>query len=249
MDLNSPDTRQMQLQARLSRGQPLNAAHIALEFEVSPDTVRRDLIALERAGQARRVRGGAVPVARPAAPLEERLETEVPPGLVAAALSVIGDAPTLLLDGGTTVLALAEALPPDPGRLVVTPAPRVALACQRRGIEVVLLGGTLSPRGGIATGPGTEDQLTGIAADIAVLGACGLEAEFGLGADDLAEAGVKRVMAQAAVRTMVLTGEGKVGRRARHRVIGCDQFADLVTDAPEARTAAFAAAGVRVHHG
>jgi DeoR family fructose operon transcriptional repressor len=250
LDLNAPDTRQEDLRARLAEGRTLVLAQLAAEFGVSPDTMRRDLIALEAAGLARRVRGGAMPVAAPVAPLAERLETTVvPAGLVRAALAAIGDAPTLLLDGGASVLAVARALPALPGRLVVTPAPRVAIAARDRGIGVVLIGGALSAPGEIATGLDAERGLADLAADVALIGVCGLSADWGLGADDLAEAGMKRQMIAAASRALAVTGAAKIGRRARHRVVPLDRLTGLVTDAPETVTAPFAAAGLETYHG
>uniref|UniRef100_A0AAN0MDU7 DeoR family transcriptional regulator n=1 Tax=Yoonia rhodophyticola TaxID=3137370 RepID=A0AAN0MDU7_9RHOB len=73
MNLNIPDTRQQVLAERLARGQQIVASDVAGEFGVSLDTIRRDILALEADGHAQRVRGGAVPIARPAPPLHMRL--------------------------------------------------------------------------------------------------------------------------------------------------------------------------------
>ena len=42
----------------------VEVAHLATELDVTPETVRRDLTALERQGQLRRVHGGAIPIER-----------------------------------------------------------------------------------------------------------------------------------------------------------------------------------------
>ncbi|BBI48864.1 hypothetical protein HORIV_12850 [Vreelandella olivaria] len=65
--LNVPETRQQQLLAKLASGEQLIAQDLAVEFGVSLDTIRRDIIALEQQGKAQRVRGGAVATA-PASP-------------------------------------------------------------------------------------------------------------------------------------------------------------------------------------
>ncbi|MEP3513130.1 MAG: DeoR family transcriptional regulator, partial [Lentilitoribacter sp.] len=62
MNLNVPDTRQNLLAERLANGVQIVAPKVAAEFGVSLDTIRRDILALEAAGKAQRVRGGAVPV-------------------------------------------------------------------------------------------------------------------------------------------------------------------------------------------
>lgn len=250
MDLNNPDIRQDLLRQRLAGGEQLVVARIADEFDISVDTVRRDLIALEAAGAARRVRGGAVRAAIPAAPMDHRVQ-QVPgshASLARAALDLVGDARTLVLDGGTTVLALARILPPAPDRLIVTPSPWVAIACMANGHQVVMIGGRLSPSGGINVGQETESGLADLAADIAILGACGLDADFGLSSDDLAEAGVKRAMAAAARETIVLADRSKLGLRARHRTLDPAAIDHLVTDGGADQTAALSEAGVRLHH-
>lgn len=250
MDLNIPETRQGLLQARLAGGGQIVAAEVAEEFGVSVDTVRRDIIALAEAGKARRVRGGAVPLATPDDPIAMKLAQGQGPSaaLVAAGLGALAGARTLLLDGGSTVLGLARALPPTPGLVVMTPSPWLAVAAAERGIEVHLVGGRLSARGGIAVGGGALAEAGALAADIAVLGACGLDAAFGLSSDDYEEARMKQAMAASAAKVLVLTGADKIDKRARHRTLALAQLDRLVTDAPPARTAALAARGLQVTH-
>ncbi|MEM8569362.1 MAG: DeoR/GlpR family DNA-binding transcription regulator [Pseudomonadota bacterium] len=232
MLLNVPDTRQSELAARLSAGDQIVAADAAREYGVSVDTIRRDILALEASGKAQRVRGGAVPIAPPAAPLHKRLAQEPPisPSLVEAAITEIGDAKTLLVDGGRTTLRVVERLPPLDGRLVITPSPWVAIACQQQGIAVFLIGGTLRPQGGIATGETALDRIAGVAADIALLGACGIDDGFGLSSDDHDEALMKQAMHAAAHRTIVVAEKSKIGRRARHQTLALSEINTLLTD-------------------
>ncbi|WP_341365786.1 DeoR/GlpR family DNA-binding transcription regulator [Yoonia sp. BS5-3] len=248
MDLNNPDTRQRILGMRLQDGAQLVASQIADEFGVSLDTVRRDILALEASGMATRIRGGAVPIATPAKALHRRLskKTTVATALITAAIKIIGDAKTVLVDGGTTTLALIPQLPRVDGRLVITPSPWVAIACQEANIDVFLLGGTLSPRGGITTGNDTILQAERIAADIAVLGACGIDPDWGLSADDYAEAQMKQAMHAAAAQTIIVTEGKKIGKRARHQTLPLQDIAVIITDAPKDQTAALSEAGAAV---
>ncbi len=246
-DLHSPELRQERIRNLLSGGQPMSATALADRCSVSADTIRRDLVALAEAGLIRRVRGGAV--ARPAPQLTERQAmAPVSPALAAAALPLVEDGMVLIMDGGRSVASLAEALPPLPSGLVVTPSPAVAIAAQARGTPTLLIGGRISGFGGIAVGGATEAALAEVAADWAFLGACGVDPEFGLSADDLAEAGVKRAMAMSARRAAVIAPAERLGRRARHRVITAAEIAVLITDAPPAATAGFAEQGIMLRH-
>lgn len=240
--------RQEALRTRLERGSPLSLVTAAQEFGVSIDSIRRDLKALEEQGFARCIRGGALPVARPLRPTLERMAAtgELAERLADAALPLIQDGMVMALDGGTTVLALAERLPPLPQSLVVTPAPAVALATLAAGIPTQLVGGRISAAGAICVGPDTVAALSGVAVDIAFLGVCGLETGFGLSADDADESHTKRALIAASHRSVALTGADKLGRRARHRVVTCDALNMLITDAGASATAPLAATGLEI---
>ncbi|WP_370311736.1 DeoR/GlpR family DNA-binding transcription regulator [Sagittula sp.] len=247
---NSPEARQDALRLRLDRGLPLNLAALAEEFGVSTDSIRRDLKALEAQGHARCIRGGALPVTRPAAHTLDRLghSGAEQAALAATALPLIENGMVLMMDGGTSVLALAQGLPHLPDCLVVTPAPAVALATLAAGIPTHLVGGRLSGFGAVAVGHETVTALDGIAADLAFIGVCGLDAGFGLSADDPDEAHVKRAMIASAHRAVVLTGAAKLGLRARHRVAPCTALDLLITDATTDLTAPLAASGLEIRH-
>jgi DeoR/GlpR family transcriptional regulator of sugar metabolism len=250
MELNNPDVRLDILQSRLAGGAPLVAHELAAEFDISADTVRRDLIALENLGAARRVRGGAVPMARPAPALRDRsgVDLAIAGRLAHRALGRLRGASTLLLDGGTTCLALARALRPMPGLVVVTASPFIAAETHRRGIGTEILPGRVSEQGGIACGVDCEAMLLDLAADAAVLGACGLDADFGLSSDDILETAVKRRMALSAAQVVVLADRTKLGRRARHRTLSPGEIDVIVTDGDRAMTRSFAASGIEVEH-
>ena len=248
--LNTPEARQEVLQQRLARGESLQMTALAAEFDVSVDTIRRDIAALDAAGVARQVRGGAMPVLAPARPMAERAQqnSTLRDRIAAAALPLVRDGMVILLDGGSTVLRLAQMLPPLPRALVVTPSPAAALATLASGTPTLLIGGPLSPLGAIAVGPGAVAAVQDIAADLCFLGVCGLDADFGLGADDAQEAAVKQAMIAASHRNVVLTGAAKLGARARHRVCACDRLDTVITDATKEETADLTAAGMEIIH-
>lgn len=245
---NSPEARQEALRQRLESGLSLSLTALAEEFGVSVDSARRDLKALESRGLARCIRGGALPPQPLARATLDRLpETDHTP-LATAALPLIEDGMVVFMDGGTTVAALAAALPLLPEALVVTPSPAVALATLRRGTPTHLIGGRLSPSGAIAVGAETVTALTRIAADLAVLGVCGIDPAFGLSAEDAEEAQVKRAMLDAAHRSALLTRAAKLGTRSRFHVAACDVLDILVTDATADTTTPYTDQGMEIRH-
>jgi len=247
-DLNNPHTRQLELQNRIEQGTPLIVTALATELGISIDTVRRDLIALEQQGLVRRTRGGAMPVTAPMPPYLSRVSEPDPmiEPLADSAVQLISQTATVFLDGGTTMNAIATRLPPTFNGLIVTPAPSVALAALSRGASVHLIGGSLCPEGAMATGGATERAVGDFAADVCLLGACGLWSDFGLSAEDVGEAGVKRAMAHAATKTVVVTSASKLEWQGRHKVLSLHEIDILVTDAAKDAQRPFIEAGIEV---
>ncbi|MBT1062200.1 DeoR/GlpR family DNA-binding transcription regulator [Bowmanella sp. Y26] len=249
LDLNNPDTRQALLTEKLQQGQ-LVAKALAEELGVSLDTIRRDLMALESAGLLRRVKGGALPVNLPVMPLRRRINQPESwlQRLPAVMKRIVHKTDTLFLDGGVSVLHFAKALPAGFSGLAITPSPYVAIELQSKNIDTLLIGGKLQGQGGIACGADTVAQLQACAADLCILGTCGLDTTFGLSADDSAEASVKRQMAINANKVIALAGAEKLHRRARHKVLSCEELDLLLTDADQQHSMAFYAKGVEIVH-
>ena len=91
----------------------------------------------------------------------------------------------------------------------------------------------LIPQGGIATGDLALTRAADVSADMAILGACGLDISFGLSSDDYDEAQMKRAMCNAANRTLVVTEGEKLGRRARHHTLALNEIDTIISDASE----------------
>lgn len=248
LDLNNPQTRHKVLRERLESGSPLISAALAEELDISVDTIRRDLILLEQRGLVRRIRGGALPLTRPTATYAERAVIPDPNiiPLAERAVLLLPDSATVFLDAGTTMNAIAARLPEDFNGLIVTPAPSVALTALNRGARVNLIGGTLCSEGAMSTGGSAERAISDFAADLCFLGACGLWPDFGLSAESALESGVKRVMALASTRVVVVASSVKLERRGRHRVLDLDEIDILITNALSEHLSSFRKAGVEV---
>ncbi len=250
LDLNNPDTRQAILTERLKQGKTLIARNISTEFAVSADTIRRDFIALENQGLIKRVKGGAVPIQKPAAPLVERMQnnsnwlakvTDHLPTLLA-------NSPTIFLDGGTSVLEFAKHLPFRFSGLVLTPSPLVATVLLELEIETILIGGRIRPLGGIATGVEAANAISNCAANLCILGTCGFHLEYGLSADDYDEASIKREMARCSDQVVVLATSDKLNSRSHHKVLEGADVDILITDGIAELTDCYQIAGIEVLH-
>lgn len=231
----------------------VDVSALAAEFDVTPETVRRDLTSLERRGLLRRVHGGAIPV--------ERLGFE--PGLTArdaalgpekqriarAALAELPAEGAILLDAGTTTARLAEILPADRELTVMTNAVPIAMTLSsRRNVTVLTVGGRVRGRTLAMVDEWALRVLADTYVDVAFLGTNGVSVERGLTTPDVAEAAVKRAMLRAARRVVVLADHTKVGNDYFARFGDLEEVDTLITDSGLDETLAgeLEAAGPRV---
>ncbi|HEY9012526.1 MAG TPA: DeoR/GlpR family DNA-binding transcription regulator [Devosia sp.] len=209
------------------------AAELAARFGVSEDTVRRDLRDLAKAGQLRRVHGGALAPAPRVGPIAERIESnsEVKARLAVTAAGLVQPGQTIFIDAGSTNLAIAAALP-EADLTVITNAPAIAMALATRGwTKVIVLGGRFNPLTGSTSGAGTVREIEALYADLYFLGACAVEASFGVSALDADEAEVKRAMASQSRAVVVAATRNKLGTAAPFRVTTPDRLTHLVAEA------------------
>jgi DeoR family transcriptional regulator, fructose operon transcriptional repressor len=208
---------------------------LAEELNVTAETIRRDLTALERAGVLRRVHGGAIPVERigfePAVAARDAVMTAEKERIAKAALAELPRDGAIILDAGTTTARLAQALPNDRELTVVVNSPVLAtILGPRPNITVLLLGGRLRGRTLAAVDDWALRPLADLYVDVAFMGTNGCSAERGLTTPDQAEAAVKRAMIAAARRVVVLADHTKVGNDNLARFGSISDVDVLITD-------------------
>jgi DeoR family fructose operon transcriptional repressor len=228
---------------------------LASHFDVTTETVRRDLSQLERLKLLRRVHGGAVSM-RSVTMLEAQLsdrdqENEAEKDRIArAAIGLLPeDGCTLLLDAGSTTVRLAAQLPPTEHWTVITHAvPIAALLAPLPNIELHLLPGRVRPATEAAVGHATIEAIRQLRADLAFIGTNGISARHGLSTPDPEEAATKRALIASAARVVALTDSTKVGQERTVRFADLEDIDVLVTDdsITEADVKAFEAAGLDV---
>jgi DeoR/GlpR family transcriptional regulator of sugar metabolism len=233
----------------LERDGKVVASELVLSLGVSEDTVRRDLRDLAEQGLLQRVHGGALPAAQPTGPFSRRLEIarDEKVALADAALPLLEGARVIVLDGGTTTLALARRLPSGFDGTVVTNSPPIATALAAHAqVEVVLVGGRLLKEAQVAVGAAAVDALRFVRADVCVLGICSLHPEVGVTTLDHEEASVKRAMIASAGEVIALATADKLRTASPWVVSPLTDVDHLVTDGDAELTHPFAEAGIDV---
>lgn len=227
--------RQQRIIAVARRDGRVEVTALADTLGVAAETVRRDLTALERRGSLRRVHGGAIPVERlevePSLATRSGRLADVKRRIAARALDELPSGGSIILDSGSTALAVAELLPPDLDLTVLTNSLAAAtVLASHPGISLYLLGGRVRGTTGAAVGDWATGALADVTVDVAFLGTNGLSVTRGLTTPDQSEALVKRAMVGAARKCVVLTDSSKTGDAHLHRFAQVADVDVVITD-------------------
>lgn len=232
-----PEERQQAIAARVLTQGRASVAELAQTYDVTTETVRRDLAALDRAGVVRRVHGGAVPVralhvVEPGVDEREVTRADHKEAIAAAAAEFLPlSGATVLFDAGTTTARVAGLLPAERELVAVTNSvPIAARLAAMPSITLQLLGGRVRGLTQAAVGEPVLRALDTLRVDIAFIGANGITVRHGLSTPDSDEAAVKRAMVRCANYVVVLADSSKVGREEFVSFAPIDSVDALITD-------------------
>ncbi len=219
----------------LSQKGIVSLGELTLALDVSESTVRRDLEALSEAGVARRTHGGAVCTAYTTAQrlgFADRRTTNLAEKKViaAAAAELIEDGQTVIIDGGTTCYHVAAALTGRPLSIVTNSVPIASLLFADMAAEVMLIGGYLYPRTGVALGTMAESQLSRLHASVVVMSCAGVTPDGAFNINQMM-ADVEQRMMQTADRVILVVDHSKFGRRGLAKICAMEEVDVVVTAA------------------
>jgi DeoR family transcriptional regulator, fructose operon transcriptional repressor len=249
MSTRSRERRALLLEAL--RAGEIDVDAFARRLSVSASTVRRDLQHLSATSGVRRTYGGAILTADPAeSTLAERMAVNGPEkrAIARAALDLIRDGDTLILDAGSTVAAFGQLLVGRRLRIITNNLVLLNFLAEAPGIELIVLGGSLRPTSMSTVGPLAQDALRRMTADRCVMSADGVVAERGLCEASLEQVALKSLMMHQAREVIVLADATKLGRADHAAWAPLPGLWSLVTDrsAPEVAQRMLTASGARI---
>lgn len=205
---------------------------------VSEVTVRADLSALERSQRVVRVHGGAMPptviAVEPTLEQALSLESATKQAIGERAASLVSSGQSVILDVGSTALAVAHALLKRQDLVdvsIITNGLTIALALEPAmpRFTVVVTGGTLRPLQHSLVNPGATEFLQTVQADLAFIGCNGIHPHRGVTNVNFPEAEVKRRMLRSSDRHVLVADGSKLGQAHLGVVGAVEEFHQLVT--------------------
>lgn len=246
-----PRERQARIVELIERDGEVTVDALAFDFEVSPETIRRDLALLAESGDVQKIHGGARRARLHAeGTFDERMNeaAEEKAEIARKLATVIKAGDVCFIDTGSTTLSCAHVLSETPNLTVVTNSARIAHVMARGAgrARVHLIGGIYAPDNGEAVGPDAVEQISRFYADYAIIGVAAFDVSIGPSAADFDEAAVARAMCTNARKIIVVAHADKFDRQAVHRICRPDEIDLLVCgNGPEAAPrAALKSAGV-----
>ena len=244
------DERLDRIREQLTASGKVLASELAVQFDVSEDTVRRDLRELAKLGFCRRVYGGALLPTPDHGSLATRtgMQQDRKSSLARIAAGLVKDGQTIFIDAGSTNLAIAHALSPTQKLTIVTNAPMIATALSDRpNYTIIMLGGIYDQDKGACLGPQAVREAAQIFADLFIIGTCGVDSGVGVTALHAGEAELKRLMVGQSNLLLVAATSEKVGTVAPFRVAEASMIDHLIVENDQFDRRAFERAEVQVH--
>jgi len=206
---------------------------LAEALAVSESTVRRDLEQLEQQGVVRRTHGGVFYTGTaPQLPhFDSRQPGQMPQkqAIARVAAEMIEDGDAVLLDGGTTTYEIAHLLIGRPVHVVTNSLPIANLLAADSRSDLVLIGGNICPRTGVAQGPYANKMLGMVRIRRAMISVAGVN-EAGLFNNNLLLVETERAMIDAADEVVVVADSTKFGHHSLGHVCSLDEIDRVIVD-------------------
>jgi DeoR family transcriptional regulator, fructose operon transcriptional repressor len=229
------DERKQSILEYVNLRRKVSVAELCEKFGVSSATIRNDLRELDGNRLLVRTHGGAILLEKarfePEAEEKEDKYAEEKRRIARAALGLIDDGDTIIVDTGTTTQKLADLLDGKPGLTVLTNDILIARRLEDHPSATVhLIGGVVRRKFHCTVGPKALEMLAGLTVDKAFMGANSFSLENGASTPDFQQSELKRLMARIATKVYLLVDGTKIGRNSFVRFASIEDIDCLITD-------------------
>ncbi|SFO00444.1 transcriptional regulator, DeoR family [Algoriphagus ornithinivorans] len=213
----------------------VTVSDLAKAMDVTMVTVRKDLKVLEDKGLLYRSHGSATSVSPyvsdRSVQVKKLEQVEEKSKIAEKALAYIEDQEAIIIGSGTTVVALAQAIPRNKPLTVLTAAMNVTLALiDMQDVELVQLGGVVRKSSSSVVGHYAEEMLQSFACSKLFLSVDGISLEHGLTTSNMMEAHLNAQMIRSVQKTIILADSRKFGRKGFGKICELEDIDVIITD-------------------
>jgi len=206
---------------------------LSRQMKVSDDTIRRDIQHLADAGKIIKVHGGALsPSFHNTYSSSNDVYAYNQKKIIAEkAISLIKDGMFVLTTGGTTIIEMARALPPELHATFISGSiPALAAYIVHPNIEVIAIGDKISKDSKITVGLEAMMKISQLRVDLCVLGVSAINLEAGVSDNDWEVVQIKKAMIEASKKVVCLTISEKINSRQPFQICESKRIHTLITE-------------------
>lgn len=229
----SASQRQAQIVELVNSNGTMKIAELAEHFQVSRETIRRDMIALSNAGSAKKWYNGTfVSHDFNIQPVNTRLEINQNSKMQICqeAFQYIPEGAVIFIDAGSTTLCFAQLLSQKSGYTVITNSIAAANALANGNNHVIITGGSLNISVMNVTGIQTIDFLEHIKVDVSILGSEGFQRHTGPSSNDFDDIQIKKLAVKNAMTSIVVADSHKASVSALMQYADWKDIDYFITD-------------------
>lgn len=222
--------------SRLNLDGKVIVAELSCEFDVTEETIRRDLEKLEKEGVAKKTYGGAVLNQNQNnldLPFSVRKATNVNKKQKVAEkiAELILDGDYIMLDASSTAIYVAKAIKSRKNITLITNSVEILLEmADKEDWNVLSTGGDLKKGSLSLVGTSAERMIRGFHVDVAVCSCKGIDLDFGITDSNQKDSEIKQAMFSSADKRVLGVDSSKFDRRSFVRVCGYEEVDVIVTD-------------------
>lgn len=228
--------RKNEILATLQKEQRVLVSELAKKYDVTEETIRRDLEKLERDGFVKKTYGGAVLNKNTNVDLplriREKTNRQQKQKVAEIAASLIDEGDSIMLDASSTSLMIAQKIKNMRKLTVITTSVEVLIELsQSEGINVISTGGNLKASSLSLVGRNTEECLSRFNVDMAFVSCKGIDMERGIMESNELEAGVKLMMKKSAKQSVLVIDSSKFDKISFVKVMDFAKGDIVISDA------------------
>jgi DeoR family transcriptional regulator of aga operon len=237
MNQHSTVDRRMKILKKLSINDQVFVNELSKEFGVSEVTIRNDLEQLESKNLLIRARGGAMSATQVVSQdlqlgEKHKLNLAEKVKIGKAAVKLIKESDTLIMDSGTTTLEIIRNIEPSLNNVtVITNALNIAnQLASMPNVNLIIPGGVLRKNSLSLIGPLAEKSFKNFFVDKVFLGVDGFDTMNGISTPNIEEASLNQIMIEVAREVIVVADSSKFLRKSLAFICKLDRIDTVITD-------------------
>ena len=218
----------------------VSVTDLSEELNISVETIRRDLKALDKKGELVRVHGGAIckEYKDEGTSFNNRAHSNIDDKkyLVEQVISNLFEGAVIGLDASSSSWLVAQSMPDIRCSVVTNSINNINVLCGKKNITVISLGGYFSEKYKAFYGMIAQNTLSELSLDFCVISCVGFDEYSGVWDSNEYNYGIKKIFIAVSDKVILLADKSKYKKKGLLRICGLDDIDILVSNATTSTT-------------